>query len=121
MDSGMFLPLQLAAAKALSLPGSWYEEVNAVYKKRRSKAIELLELLDLKYDPDQSGMFLWAAVPETHADGYALSDQVLQQARVFITPGGIFGPSGLKFVRISLCSTEEKMEMAIGRIKKAGL
>jgi LL-diaminopimelate aminotransferase len=117
MDSGMFLPVQLAAAKALSLDKPWYDEVNFVYKKRRAKAYELLDLLKCSYSKDQVGMFLWADIPQGYKSGFELSDEILYNARVFITPGGIFGPAGEKFLRVSLCSPEEKFEVSISRIK----
>jgi aspartate/methionine/tyrosine aminotransferase len=121
MDSGMFLPLQLAAAKALSLPASWYESVNAVYSKRKLAVEDLLDELGCRYSKKQAGLFVWAAVPEGIQDGYALSDLVLYNAQVFITPGGIFGDSGRKYVRVSLCATEENIRESINRIRKAGI
>jgi LL-diaminopimelate aminotransferase len=121
MDSGMFLPVQLAAAKALSLGRDWYDSVNAVYRARRGKVFDLLELLGCDFSRDQVGMFVWAAIPAAYKDGYALSDRVLYEAGVFITPGGIFGPAGEKYVRVSLCSTEEKLQESIGRIRGAGI
>lgn len=118
MDSGMFLPVQLAAAKALSLGKDWYDGVNAVYRDRRGKVFELLELLGCAFSRDQAGMFVWAKIPAAYADGYALSDRVLQGAGVFITPGGIFGPAGEGYVRVSLCSTKERLQESIDRIEK---
>ncbi|NML23229.1 aminotransferase class I/II-fold pyridoxal phosphate-dependent enzyme [Pseudoflavitalea sp. G-6-1-2] len=117
MDSGMFLPLQLAAAKALGLPKSWYEEVNATYRKRRVKVFELLSLLDCVFDQNQAGMFVWAKIPAGYKDGFALSDEVLYNANVFITPGGIFGNAGDPYVRVSLCSSEEKLAESIQRVQ----
>lgn len=117
MDSGMFLPLQLAAAKALSLGKEWQEEVNTVYRERREKVVELLHLLKCKFSREQAGLFVWARIPAGYKDGYALSDEVLYQSNVFITPGGIFGSAGDKYVRVSLCATVQKLEEAIGRIK----
>lgn len=119
MDSGMFLPLQLAAAKALTLEKDWYDSVNKVYKSRRKKACDLLDLLKCSYSEEQAGMFLWAAIPTGYKDAYELSDEVLYKARVFITPGGIFGSAGEKYLRVSLCSPEEKFETSIERIKKS--
>src|ERR1700743_870124 len=118
MDSGMFLPVQLAAAKALSLGKDWYDSVNAVYRRRRTQVIELLRQLNCACSPDQAGLFVWAKVPDTYKDGYALRDRVLYDAAVFITPGGIFGPAGEGYVRVSLCSTEEKLQESIERVKK---
>ena len=117
MDSGMFLPAQLAAAKALTLEKDWYDGVNEVYKARRQKAYELLDLLECSYSKEQAGMFLWARIPTKYKDAYELCDEVLYQSRVFITPGGIFGTAGEKFLRVSLCSPEEKFEESITRIK----
>lgn len=119
MDSGMFLPVQLAATKALSLDGDWHEQLNAQYKKRREKVFELLDLLQCQYSREQVGLFVWARVPESAKDGYALSDEVLYGARVFITPGGIFGTEGDNYIRVSLCSTEANLQAAINRIKTA--
>lgn len=117
MDSGMFLPLQLAAAKALELGQDWYDSVNTVYRKRREKVFELLDLLECAYNKNQAGLFVWAAIPENYKDGYELSDKVLNDSNVFMTPGGIFGSAGDKYIRVSLCATEEKLAEAIKRIK----
>ncbi|MEO8821888.1 MAG: aminotransferase class I/II-fold pyridoxal phosphate-dependent enzyme [Ginsengibacter sp.] len=117
MDSGMFLPLQLAAAKALELGQDWYDSVNSVYRKRRQKVFELLTLLNCSFDKEQAGLFVWAAIPSEYKDGYELTDKVLNDSNVFITPGGIFGDAGDKYVRVSLCATEEKLDEAINRIK----
>ncbi len=117
MDSGMFLPLQLAAARALQLEEEWHKSVNAIYKKRQVKVFELLTLLECTFNKKQAGMFVWAAVPGHNENGFALSDKVLREANVFITPGGIFGSNGLGYVRVSLCATEEKITEAVERIK----
>ncbi len=117
MDSGMFLPVQLAAAKALSLDKSWYDSVNQVYTERREKVYELLDTLGCAYSKQQVGMFVWAKIPATYKDGYALSDKVLYDANVFITPGGIFGSAGNNYIRVSLCGSMEKFNEAIKRVK----
>lgn len=116
MDSGMFLPLQLAAAKALHLGKDWFEHLNSIYNKRRKKVFDILDKLKCSYDKKQAGLFVWAAIPAGYKDGYVLSDHVLNEASVFITPGGIFGAAGDKYIRISLCSTEQKLEEALARI-----
>lgn len=121
MDSGMFLPVQLAAAKALSLGKDWYDGVNAVYRERRGKVFQLLELLGCEFNKAQVGMFVWAKIPSTYADGYALSDKVLHGAGVFLTPGGIFGSAGDRYIRVSLCAPVERFQESIERIKKSGI
>lgn len=117
MDSGMFLPVQSAAVKALTLGEDWYNQLNAVYRNRRTVVYELLTLLNCEFDPEQAGLFMWAKVSNQYRDGYELSDEVLSKANVFITPGGIFGSAGENYVRVSLCSTEEKLRESISRIK----
>ena len=119
MDSGMFLPLQLAAAKALSLGQDWHDGVNKIYAARRIKVFELLDSLNCTYSKIQAGMFAWAKVPATFKDGYQLSDEVLYNANVFITPGGIFGNAGDNYIRISLCSSIEKIEEAKKRVQSS--
>ena len=121
MDSGMFLPVQLAAAKALELGQQWHDEVNSVYKSRREKVFKLLQLLNCSFDMSQAGMFVWAAIPGGYKDGYELSDKILYGANVFLTPGAIFGSAGDQYVRVSLCSTEHKIEEAIERIETANI
>jgi aspartate/methionine/tyrosine aminotransferase len=117
MDSGMFLPVQLAAAKALALGKDWHDEVNKIYNERREKVFELLKLLGCKFSTKQAGMFVWAKVSSKYKTGFELSDLVLYNSNVFITPGGIFGTAGEKYIRVSLCSPVEKFEEAIKRIK----
>lgn len=117
MDSGMFLPVQLAAAKALTLGKEWYDEVNKVYKERREKVFDLLDLLGCRYSTQQAGMFVWAKIPTKYENAFELSDDILYNSSVFITPGGIFGDAGEKYVRVSLCAPVGKFEEAISRIK----
>jgi len=118
MDSGMFLPIQLAAAKALSLGTEWYDGINEIYFERRKKVFELLDQLNCTYSKEQVGMFVWAKIPSTSKDGYALSDQILYESNVFITPGGIFGSAGNNYIRVSLCGAIEKFVEAIKRIEQ---
>ncbi|WP_293906853.1 pyridoxal phosphate-dependent aminotransferase [Sphingobacterium sp. UBA5670] len=117
MDSGMFLPVQLAAAKALQLDATWYTDLNKIYAERRQQVYEIMDLLACSYQKDQVGLFVWARIPEKYKNGYALSDAVLEKSRVFITPGGIFGDKGDQYIRISLCATVEVLKESIQRIK----
>ncbi len=118
MDSGMFLPAQLAAAKALSLEEEWHNEVNKIYNERREKVFELLDLLNCTYSKKQVGMFVWASIPSKYKTGYELSDEVLYNANVFITPGGIFGSAGDNYIRVSLCGSIEKFNEALTSVKQ---
>ncbi len=119
MDSGMFLPVQLAAATALKLDEKWYQELNSVYDSRREKVFELLDLLDCRYSRNQAGLFVWAAIPGEYETGFNLSDEILKDAHVFITPGGIFGDAGDQYIRISLCAKVPVFEEAISRIRES--
>ncbi|MEO8960700.1 MAG: aminotransferase class I/II-fold pyridoxal phosphate-dependent enzyme [Ginsengibacter sp.] len=116
MDSGMFLPLQLAAARALELDQDWYDSINDVYRQRRKKVFQLLTLLNCSFDENQAGLFVWAEISKEYKDGYELSDKILNEANVFITPGGIFGNAGDQYIRVSLCANDDKLSEAIERI-----
>lgn len=116
MDSGMFKPLQLAAAKALEHGEEWFTRLNGEYKKRQVLAGEIFDLMQVKYDKQSGGMFLWGKVDDRWENGEKLADFILEQARVFITPGFIFGSNGDRYVRISLCATQEVLKEAKERI-----
>ncbi|WP_018612457.1 pyridoxal phosphate-dependent aminotransferase [Segetibacter koreensis] len=116
MDSGMFLPVQLAAAKALSLGKDWYQQLNAEYAERRELVFKILDRLECEYDKGQSGMFIWAKIPSKYKDGYQLSDEVLYNKNVFLTPGGIFGSNGNNYIRVSLCAKKDVLKEALERI-----
>lgn len=120
MDSGQFLPMQHAAIQALQLPDAWYTQLNDRYRVRQRAAFQILDLIDCQYNPAQQGLFVWARIPAHYADGYALSDHLLQEAHVFLTPGGVFGTAGEQYIRISLCSDEAVMQEAWNRIKAIG-
>lgn len=117
MDSGMFKPMQMAAAEALRAPLEWYRSLNAIYIERRDLVQQLFDLLGCSYQPSQVGLFVWGSIPDRYADGYALSDELLYGAHVFITPGGIFGSQGDGYIRVSLCNRREILEEAIDRVK----
>jgi LL-diaminopimelate aminotransferase len=116
MDSGMFLPVQMAAVKALELGVDWYNNLNTVYAKRKKIAETILQKIGCSFSGQQQGLFIWAKINEQYKDGYALSDEVLYQKNVFLTPGGIFGTEGNIYVRISLCQKENILEEALNRI-----
>ena len=120
IDSGTFRGIQLAAAEAYRNSEQWHREANIeTYGRRRKYAEQIMDVLGCKYDPNQVGMFLWGKIPEKYANAEELTERVLHEARVFITPGFIFGSKGERYIRISLCAKEEKIEQALERIKKA--
>lgn len=117
VDSGQFKPVMLAAAKALTLGNEWFEELNSVYASRRKIAEQIMTELGCSFDPSQRGLFLWGRIPDSAPSSEAVADRVLNEARVFITPGFIFGHNGDRYIRLSLCATEENMLRALDRIK----
>ena len=118
IDSGMFRAMQLAAATALEAEHDWYDGNNANYRNRRRLAGEIMHTLGCTYDENQVGMFLWGKIPDTCADVEELTERVLHKARVFITPGFIFGSNGKRYIRISLCCKDQKLAEALSRIKE---
>ena len=118
IDSGMFRAVQLAAATALDADAEWYEGNNRNYRNRRALAGSIMKELGCTYDESQVGMFLWGKIPDSYADVEQLTEKVLHEARVFITPGFIFGSNGSRYIRISLCCKDNKLAEALERIKK---
>ena len=129
MDSGMFKPLQLAAVAALSMGPEWFTELNAEYRKRRVLAGEIFDIIEADYDSNSSGMFLWGRIREDNpllggtsdgekSFGETVSDRILHDAGVFITPGFIFGRNGRNHIRISLCADCGTLRKSAEKIRK---
>lgn len=118
IDSGQFKPVMEAAIRALDLPDSWYADVNAAYAERRIVAEKIMTELGCSFDSLQKGLFLWGRLPEGAGDSASFAQRVLEEARVFIVPGFIFGSNGEGYIRISLCAPVERMEVALDRVKK---
>ena len=120
IESGTFRGIQLAAAEAYNNSDDWHRTANIeCYASRRKYAEQIMDVLGCTYDPQQVGMFLWGKIPEKYAGAEELTERVLHEARVFITPGFIFGSNGERYIRISLCAKEEKIQQALERIKNA--
>ena len=120
IESGTFRGIQLAAAEAYNNSDEWHRVANIErYAARRQWAEQIMDVLGCTYDKQQVGMFLWGRIPDSIASVEQLTERVLHEARVFITPGFIFGSNGNRYIRISLCAKEEKMQEALERIKNA--
>ncbi|MFO7852776.1 MAG: pyridoxal phosphate-dependent aminotransferase [Bacteroidota bacterium] len=117
MDSGMFLPIQQAAIKALNIGQEWYERLNSIYYSRQQLVYDLLNRLACLTRDDQSGLFLWSRIPDRFTDSYKFSDYCLNKYHLFITPGLVFGLNGRRYVRTSLCLKESRIKEAIERVK----
>ncbi|MBD5281225.1 MAG: aminotransferase class I/II-fold pyridoxal phosphate-dependent enzyme [Bacteroides sp.] len=118
VDSGQYLPMMKAAAKALTLELDWIDEVNKEYAERRKIAEKIMSELGCSFDPKQQGLFLWGRIPESVANVEEFTDKILYEARVFLTPGFIFGSNGDRYIRISLCATQERLEEALRRVRE---
>lgn len=122
IDSGTFRAIQLAAAKAYDNDAEWHHKANfETYAHRRKYAEQIMQALGCTFSPNQVGMFLWGRIPNKYSDAEELTERVLQEGRVFITPGFIFGSNGRRYVRISLCAKEDKLRQALERINKLEL
>jgi aspartate/methionine/tyrosine aminotransferase len=121
IDSGQFKPMQYAAVEALAAPKAWYDNMNHVYRSRRDLAGQIMKTLGCQYDEKQVGMFLWGKIPANAKSSEVIADKVLYDAKVFITPGFIFGSCGERYIRISLCCKNEALEEALNRIKQLNL
>ena len=117
MDSGMHLPLQKAAIKALDLPRKWYSGLNSIYRKRQKLVFDLLDKLGSVYSTRQSGLFVWSELPGAWKSSFDFSDHLLETTGVFITPGSVFGANGRNYIRTSLCAPEDKILEARERIR----
>lgn len=119
IDSGTFRGIQLAAAEAYNNDDAWHRQANVeTYRRRRHLAEAIMQELGCEYDKGQAGMFLWGKIPARYANAEELTEKVLHDVRVFITPGFIFGSNGERYIRISLCAKDERMEEALRRIKE---
>jgi len=116
VDSGMFRPMMVASVAALQNSEVWHAEMNTVYARRRTLALQIMDALHCEYNTKQVGMFIWAKIPEKYTDSGVLADEILYGKNVFITPGFIFGDKGKRYVRISLCCTESLLKEALNRI-----
>ena len=117
MDSGMFLPLQLAAATALGLGSEWYENLNSDYYRREKIGMQIFDALGIEYADNQAGLFLWGRLPEGK-NCYEFCDWLLYEKGVFLTPGAIFGSNGEKYMRLSLCAPEEVLLSVLKIVKQ---
>ena len=116
MDSGMYLPLQLAAATALGLGDEWYDAQNEEYYRREKLGKAIFDVLGLEYAENQAGLFLWGRLPEGE-NCYDFCDRLLYDKGIFLTPGGIFGSEGNRYMRLSLCAPQNVLENVLNILK----
>lgn len=117
IDSGQPRAMMMGAIAALTAGPEWYAALNAEYERRAVVAQQIMDTLGCHCAPGQQGLFLWGRIPDTAAGAEAFTDRILAEARVFITPGFIFGSNGERYIRISLCEPVELLQKALQRIK----
>lgn len=118
MDSGMFYGIQQGAIAALQQPQSWFDHINAIYSERRKQVWKLAEAMGCSFDKNNSGMFVWAKLPEGHNDSESFIDQLLHDKHIFLAPGTIFGSAGQGYIRFSLCVDKSQIVEALNRLNK---
>jgi LL-diaminopimelate aminotransferase len=118
IDSGIFRPLQYAAIEALQLPHSWIEERNAIYQRRRDLLVDGCNALGLSTRRTQAGLYIWAAVPKG-STSRGFTNTLLEKTGVFVTPGSNFGLAGEGYVRFSITAAQERIALALDRMKTA--
>ncbi|MBN1249641.1 MAG: aminotransferase class I/II-fold pyridoxal phosphate-dependent enzyme [Anaerolineae bacterium] len=117
VDSGMFQPLQEAAARALAVDQDWIAERNALYRERLVLLVDSLSELGLGVSMPRAALYAWARVPDGQ-DAEALARRWLTEAGVAVAPGGFFGPSGHAYVRVSITAPPSRIEEAVDRLKR---
>ncbi|WP_028887902.1 pyridoxal phosphate-dependent aminotransferase [Tenacibaculum ovolyticum] len=114
MDSGMFYGIQKGAIEALQLSDDWFNQQNKIYEERRSLVFKLADKLNCTYNQNSTGLFVWAKIP-TGKTAEEVTDTILYDKDIFITPGTVFGSQGEGYIRFSLCISKEVINNAINR------
>jgi aspartate/methionine/tyrosine aminotransferase len=115
MDSGMFLGIQKGAVEAFKLSNDWFQKQNEIYQKRRALVWKIFDALKCTYNPNIGGLFVWAKIP-VGENSESLTDKLLYEKDVFITPGTIFGTNGEGYIRASLCVDTATLKEVLKRI-----
>ena len=118
MDSGMFYGIQQGAIAALQQPKSWFDHINAIYRERREQVWKLAEVMGCTFSKDNSGMFVWAKLPDGHNDSERFIDRLLYEKHIFLAPGTIFGSAGQGYIRFSLCIDKGQIIEALNRLEE---
>lgn len=116
IDCGQFKPKQMATIVALNTPMQWHDNMNLLYEQRRLWAYKIMSIMGCTYTPNQAGFFVWAKIPDYEKSSKDLVNDLLYKARVFITPGFIYGSNGDRYIRMSLGSSASNIKEAYERI-----
>src|SRR5215467_11049884 len=118
LDHGSFAPVQLAASTALARCDGDVAENRAVYKHRAELLCTQLEAVGWPVPLPIASMFVWAPLPAqaTHLGSVKFASELLERARVAVSPGVGFGPGGEGFVRFALIENDERTLRACSAI-----
>jgi alanine-synthesizing transaminase len=121
LDYGTFQPIQIASILALNEGDKHVGDVQAVYKKRRDVLVDGLNRAGWPIEKPQGTMFVWAPIPEEYSEMKSLefTFHLLKEAKVAVSPGMGFGPSGEGYVRFALVENEHRTGQAVRGIRKA--
>lgn len=119
VDSGHFIPIYEAGIEALNhVPQSWIDDRNAVYRRRRDRLLEVLPSVGLDPFQAQGALYIWAQVRDERMTGADYANNALAAAHVSMAPGIIYGPGGDRYVRLSVCVPDVRLEQALARLQE---
>jgi len=116
IDSGMFEPLQLAAAAALDRGDEEPKRMSDIYQRRRDLVVGALREIGVNVATPTATIYVWAPVPEGHTSA-SYCELVLEESGVAVSPGSSYGPNGEGFFRISLTVEDARLSEAVERMR----
>ncbi|MGO8878735.1 MAG: LL-diaminopimelate aminotransferase [Desulfomonilaceae bacterium] len=118
-DSGVFMAIQRAAARALGHPDAplFNEQRTQLFKKRRDIIAAALNDLGFRFGLPRASYYFWVRIPEMYSSSVVFCADLLEKQGLVVTPGVGYGPSGEAFFRISMTSPNEKIEKGMERLK----
>ena len=119
LDSGVFEAIQSAGITALGLEDSVTDELRKIYQERRDTLVPGLKQLGLEVDPPPAAFYIWVTVPKGYTSA-SFTAHLLEKAGIVTTPGNGFGAPGEGYIRMTVCTTKERLAEAVERIKKVG-
>lgn len=120
MDFGIFRPIQWAAIKALTGPQDCVADMVELYRKRRDVFVDGLNKIGWKIDKPKATFYVWCHLPSKYnaLTSMEFATLLVEEAGVVCSPGTGFGEYGEGYVRFALVENEERLKIAVERIKK---
>ncbi|MFA7296175.1 MAG: LL-diaminopimelate aminotransferase [Dehalococcoidia bacterium] len=116
IDSGVPQAVQEMAITALDGPSEAIESHNAIYLRRRDRAVEVLRALGLHVDPPKASLYVWARLPEGERSSADYAARLVDATGVVVTPGVSYGEAGEGYIRLSLTIPDERVEEGLRRL-----